>query len=605
LFALPDAVAQPHMRSADKMARIHLSRSLPRLFAILLLLTAMPGQAARWSRAGFFPQSLELPGIPAAVLPADVDGDGRDDLVVLVAYTGWDTVTESERVHFDDIEGLVEVMNIVTGLIDRRQLLVYPGSADGQGFSPPWPALDLDTSVHALAGGHPAAPLLAITDEGVAAIVLTATADGPQLAMKPLLETESSLSGAGSFYSDLNFLTDLNDDGIGDLLLPTDSGWTIHAGTPAGFAPQPAARLTRPAMPEPDPDEDEDGNEENPDHGDGDGDEDEDEDAERDRAPRRPRVEIPAGQDVNADGHIDLVLRASGSRGPLVYRNLGHLGFAPAIELELPETDAAHPEIVFLGDVNGDGHSELVSRDELELDDDAGWREEVREAKEPRFQYRLHPVSPELEVAGDSIVEFPAVGYTFSNEEQEDDDDDFQIRLPGGFQDLDGDGRLDLVSITLDFSILPMVFQVLVTGRISLRMDFHPWCQKEDGRFVEVPNLDLSGKFKVDLRNAQIRHLSQFAGDFNGDGRADFIQLGRGRKVAIQQGGPGCRYPVSPDRRLRLRSEPRHLGLVRILDLDGDGLSDLYVVDPQRAPANGASIPARLDLYLSESSPTR
>lgn len=586
------------------MSRIRPLHSLAPFLAVAILLMAPASYAARKHGPGFFSQSLDLPGIPAAVLPTDVDGDGRDDLVVLVAYTGWDTVTESERVHFDDIEGLVEVMNIVTGLIDRRQLLVYPGSADGRGFTPPWPALDLDTSVHALAGGHPAAPLLAITDEGVAAIGLSATADEPRLSMTPLLETVSSLSGAGAFYSDLEFLADLDDDGISELLLPTDSGWTIHAGTASGFAAQPTAQLIRPAIvePESDEDQDEDRDEEDldPDGGDDRGDDGE----KRDRKPRL-RVEIPASQDVDADGRIDLVLPASGSRGPLVYRNLGHLGFAPAIELELPETDAAHPNIAFLGDVNGDGHSELVSQDELTLDDDAGWREEVREAKEPRFQYRLHPVSTGLEVDRDPIVEFPAVGYTFSNEEHDDDDDDFEVRLPGGFQDLDGDGRLDLVSITLDFSVLPMIFQVLVTGRISLRMDFHPWCQKEDGRFVQVPNLDLSGKFKIDLRNAQIRHLSQFAGDFNGDGRADFVQLGRGRKVAIHQGGPGCRYPVSPDRRLRLRSEPRHLGLVRILDLDGDGLSDLYVVDPQRAPANGASIPAKLDLYLSESSPPR
>ena len=77
--------------------------------------------------------------------------------------------------------------------------------------------------------------------------------------------------------------------------------------------------------------------------------------------------------------------------------------------------------------------------------------------------------------------------------------------------------------------------------------------------------------------------------------------MGRGRKVAIHQGLPGCNYPTSPDRRLRLRSEPRHLGLVRILDVDGDALSDLYVVEPLRAPTNGESIPVRLDLYLSES----
>ena len=131
-------------------------------------------------------------------------------------------------------------------------------------------------------------------------------------------------------------------------------------------------------------------------------------------------------------------------------------------------------------------------------------------------------------------------------------------------------------------------------------MDFHPWCQGADGGFSQVPNLDLSGKFRIKFRNVQIKHLSQFAGDFNGDGRKDFVQLGRGKKVTIHQGGPDCTYPQKPDRRLRFEREPKHLGLVRILDLDSNGRSDIYVVHPLKNPETGESIPVRLDLYLSE-----
>ena len=111
--------------------------------------------------------------------------------------------------------------------------------------------------------------------------------------------------------------------------------------------------------------------------------------------------------------------------------------------------------------------------------------------------------------------------------------------------------------------------------------------------------LDLAGKFNLNLNNLRVRHLSQFAGDFDGDGRADFVQLGRGKKVTIHQGHPGCRYPAAPDRTIKLERKLRHLGLARILDLDGDGRSDLYVVHPMKADDPEASIPARVDLYLS------
>ena len=70
--------------------------------------------------------------------------------------------------------------------------------------------------------------------------------------------------------------------------------------------------------------------------------------------------------------------------------------------------------------------------------------------------------------------------------------------------------------------------------------------------------------------------------------------------MSIHQGGPGCSYPVEPDRRIRLEREPKHLGLTRILDLDANDRSDLYVVHPLKDPKSGESIPVRVDFYLSE-----
>jgi len=69
---------------------------------------------------------------------------------------------------------------------------------------------------------------------------------------------------------------------------------------------------------------------------------------------------------------------------------------------------------------------------------------------------------------------------------------------------LDGDGRLDLVSITLDFSVLPLLARMLVVRRLSLRLDFHPWCQQEDGRLVEVAGLDLVHPQKPPSRDVSV-----------------------------------------------------------------------------------------------------
>lgn len=587
---------------------------------LLSLALATPGQARDLS-PGFFDQSLTLPGMPAAVMSADMTGDGIKDLVILVAYRTWDDVSTVEQSSFDDIEGMVEVMTVVSELLDKRELRVYPGR-EGMGFDASLPPLELDTTVHALATGHPAEPLIAITDEGIAAVRGFSDPEVPP-SLELLFSTETSLSGTGSFYSGLTFLQDLDEDGLPDLLLPTVEGWTVFGGTSAGFQSNPSASLIEP---EPKPrkeDESEENDEseasESSEEGAGEDDSAEDDEshadeseAEAEERPRRPRHRLPIIRDVNGDGRLDLhVLNVGRRSGPVIFLNTGDLAFAEPREIEIDDPARKHEDIVFVGDLSADGTPDLVSREEHEVPEDAGWKKEVAHAKRPNFTYRLYRLGQDLTIASEPHHSFEAIGYTFEGQDEEAQEEmreeagneDIDFKLPGGFQDLDGDGRLDLVAITLDFSILPMIMKALLTGHVSLQMDFHPWCQGEAGDFSKVPDLDLSGKFKISFRRAQVKHLSQFAGDFNADGRADFVQLGRGRKVTIHSGGPNCTYPDRPDRTIKMAAEPKHLGLVRILDLDKNQTSDIFVVHPGKNSKTGESRSVRLDLYLGEKSP--
>ncbi len=574
---------------------------------ILLALLVQPGAAARDRAPGFLSQSLSLPGIPAAVRPADMDGDGRDDLVVLVAYAGWTTRSEFTTARFDDVEGLVEVMSVVDELVDRRELRVYPAMPDAAGFGPQRAALDLDRTIHALATGHPAEPLIAVTDDGAAAVRLVEMEEGDELTLVPLVSGETSVAGGGRFYPELELLHDLDGDGLPELLLPTAEGWAVYRGTAAGFAARAAATIV---LPEPPPDDEEEEDEAGGSEGDSDGDLDDDDDdgagddsdsddGDSDGGEQRPTHEILFEiQDCNGDGRLDFVVPGrAGHDGPLIFRGTGELSFAEAIEILPADGEQDGHEVVFVGDLDTDGRAEAVERTERERYEDPGWRQELDEAKRPLFEYAVRRLGPRLSLAAEPLRAFQAIGYTFGGTEG--DDDEAEIRLPGGFQDLDGDGRQDLVAVTLEFSILPMAMRVLVIRRISLTMNFHVWCQAEDGGFDRVSGLDLAGRFKLDLDNLRVRHLSQFAGDFDGDGRADFVQLGRGKKVTIHLGDAGCSYPVLPDRQIRLERKLRHLGLARILDLDGDGRSDLYVVHPMKAAADSTGVPARVDLYLS------
>lgn len=504
------------------------------------------------------------------VVPADLDGDGRRDLAVVVAYTRWEEITTEERSQLDPVAGLVEVLTVVPALMDRREVRVFRGRAGG-GFEPQAAVLPLPPSVLSLMAGPAGVPVAALTDEGLSA--LRWTEEG--LAFEPLLADPPVLAGSGHFVPGLELVRDLDGDGDDDLLLPGRDGVAVYLAGTEGLAVEPAARLALPH------DERLPG------------------DARHYRSGPVRHYPLPVVQDVDGDRLPDLLARdhQRGWNDFHLLRGLGGGRFGPPQRPLGDRSRDAEPEVVFAGDLDGGGRSVLVTLEELGGDAD-GIRAELEEARRPRFACRVHRLGPELRMEPQPSQRFEVDGYAFGGGDGGGDDG---IRLPGGFQDLNGDGRLDLVTLTLDFSVFQAV-KILTVRRISLGLDFHLWCQEEDGRFREVRGLDLAGTFHLNLNDLRLGQLSLFAGDFDGDGRADFVQMGRGERVSVHRGRADCSYPAEPDLVLELAEPPHDLALVQVRDLDGDGRADLMVTRPAAGEGGGGegSTPAvRLDLYLS------
>jgi hypothetical protein len=567
----PERAAQ--RASASARAGERRSRPLLALAPLVLLLASAPTARAA-SRLELHRLELTLPGAPAAVVPADLDGDGDSDLAVLVAWTEWGQLSVEERQSFSGIEGLVEVLTIVPSLFDRREIRAYLNG--GAGSYELAAQVAATSALLALDAGPRGAPLVALTDEGVTTYRFDATTG--TLVATAAIAAPPVLAGSGVFLPGLDFVTEVSGDDWPDLLLPGHEGVAVHLGSAGGFATAPAERLPLPAE------------RWSPARG----------------GPLRS-YPLPVVGDVDGDRRPDLLWRhpEHGWGVPAVARGLGGGRFAAAraistagagwvrpergARVSSDEEEPGGPTPTLIADLDGDGRAELVTHQEEESEAE-GMRAEMREAGSPHATVRFHRLSPDLGSAGAAYLTLPVRGHAFSTGSD--------LALPGGLQDLDGDGKGDLVTMDLELK-LRRLMSALVTQSVNLPVDFRVWCQQADGSFRPVAGLDLAGSFRVDVSRMRLRGMPSFSGDFDGDGRVDFVQLGRGRDVSIHRGGEGCTFPARPDLVVRMRRAPEHLELVRVRDLDGDRRADLMVIHPGKAEEAGESPPVTLELHLS------
>jgi len=530
---------------------------IPLLAALLLL--AAPAAALEFAH-----QRIGLAGAPATLFTADVDRDGRGDLVAVLAATTWGQVGIEEPQQVDETGVYVQVMTVVPTLFDRRTLVVYPGQPDGSFAGEPL-ELEIPDTVHAVLAGPPAEPLVAWTEDGVSAVEL---ADGA-LRLVPRIAARSPLAGSRALLPDLPLTADLDGDGRRDLLLPTDDGLEVHLADAEGFVSR-AASLVPYELGERLPG-----------------------DARHYVKGARRQLPLPVARDLDGDGLPELLFREAdrGWNRTRVAHNLGGGRFAPAIDPLAGRPRDAGTEVAWVGDLDGDGRGEVVTDEELEPEKDT-MRAELAAARRPHHRYAVHELGADLVWNPEPVRSFELEGYVFGGDEE-------TLGIPEGIGDLDRDGRIDFVALTLDFSLV-QALRVMAAQSLRLGLDFQPYCQRPDGSFVAVGGQDLGGKFTLHLDRLRVGQLSSFAGDFDGDGRADFLQLGRGRKLELRYGREGCLFPAAGTAELELDDEPADLALVRVTDLDGDGRSDLAVTSPPRKGAIDGR--GTLDLYWARGS---
>jgi hypothetical protein len=512
---------------------------------------------------------LDLPGPPAVIVAADLNRDGRQDLLIVTAYTRWGSIST------DRVEEAVEITEVVPALFDTREARAFLAEPSGR-YRPAGPPLALPTFVLSAEAGPETHPVVALTDDGLSEIRLVGSPGQEFLRLEPLLDEPSAFAGTGAILTDLNVLKDVDGDKVLDAVIPTPDGIAVHRGENGGFAAVASFRGRLPG---------------------------DDRSQTLGRAVRD--VPIPRVEDADGDGRADLVVLGldASPQWIAIARGLGGGRFAPPRTVRLgclqrsanqPAADAADGDaqpqdsdrrVAWAGDIDGDGRIDVVTREDV----DTG-KSDMKQAKRPMMRYRLHHLRPDLSVDPKPYTQFDAEGWSFSG--------GFQDGVDLQFIDLDGDRRKDLVTITLDFSMF-QALRALTEKKIGIGLEFHVVAQQSDGSFRLVPDQKLTEKLKLDLNRLEISRLGQFQGDFDGDGRVDFVHLGRGKEVTIHRGQPGGRYAEKPDLSIMLEEEPEDVMLVRVRDFDADGRSDLAITRTLAPPEPGATAPARLELNLS------
>jgi hypothetical protein len=141
--------------------------------------------------------------------------------------------------------------------------------------------------------------------------------------------------------------------------------------------------------------------------------------------------------------------------------------------------------------------------------------------------------------------------------------------------DMDGDGRPELVRVSIPFSLLEVV-EALMTRSFDAKVAIY----KPDatGIFAAKPWVDLKLDVAFSFDTFRTKgFLPNWNADLNHDGYLDLLTSGDGDEVEVFLGGPERRYQKR-DARQNVDSG----GQVRFGDLDGDGLQDLVIFDPSR-----------------------
>ncbi|MFN7964311.1 MAG: FG-GAP-like repeat-containing protein [Acidobacteriota bacterium] len=503
--------------------------------------------------------SVALPVAPVSVAAGDLDGDGSAEIVALMYWPSWGTTSRTVSA----TPGTIDI-EVVPALKERRELRAF--RLTGDALSPVAEPLVVGSELLGLAGVGRAAPVLVLTKTGAAKLALERDSTGRAVLSVQSIHSQNTVFRSAD--APLRTVPMVQAEGGPWMVLSTAKGITAVAADAKVRAWESPLRVVRSGslgtLVDP----------------------------------------IPRAVDVDRDGTLDLL--ETGSEDPrgaatriALRRGLGDGQYASAQIwnvgplLRVDPAERAQQLVRRLEDVvdsDGDGTLDaVITAADVEAD---GIKEAVKWLRGQPRALEFVPLLPDGRFGTDSMRRATVRG--------------FPMPLPnagGGrsaFRDLDADGRLDYVTLTLDIgtfgivraamsgtlktSVTPLVFRGVASGFRELA--------------GAVPEINI----RFDLRRVSFARFLDFPDDLDGDGRLD-MTVCTDDELQVYAGQADGSFSKEPSLRIPFDAPPRGDDSVWYLDLDGTAPLDVIAIadDPsvkrdrsQDDPDSDPVIPARL-----------
>lgn len=486
-----------------------------------------------------------LPASPDAFALGDVDGDGRAELVLLLVWPSWSSVSVMR-----ESQPSVYEVDVVPAIEDRRELWAF--RLENGSLVRAAEPLRVGREVLALGPERRGDTAVALTDDGLSRIAVHPDEKGtPRLALERLAALTPLAAGsarpAGSVRT------------IGrEWVVPTPRGLALVAPDGAQREIPAAFRTVRsggtPVL----------------------------------------RLPLPRAADVDRDGTPDFVeidrnearaaLRRGGAAGAPVTWALRPL-LDPPEGAAAPAKGEAPPARRLLDVLDADGDGTLDAAVLEQKDEAEGLREGMKLLRGVEGRVSFYPLLPDGRIAPEPRGRLDIVGHPLT------------LDHPSGwstaFRDLDGDGVPELLTITVKFGYFGMA-RAFVTKNIKAGVVLHVY-RRQGGAWREVDKAAPEFEFSADLGDMDTSRFFRIPGDLDGDGFADMVQVD-GRRLAVHAGQAGGRFAAKPSVTLDLADKVRDFMGLFFVDADGDGRPDVLAFEAQPRAKDDPGRPVRMEL---------